>query len=77
MTDTANNKEHYPLDPDFMIDHARALLRVAQELARDNPSPASDRDFFSSYGHTIAKRGYVEREKDLFGATTCSACSVG
>ena len=55
MTDTANNKEHYPLDPDFMIDHARALLRVAQEIDRGNPSPASDRDFFSAYGQAIAK----------------------
>ena len=54
MTDTANNKEHYPLDPDFMMDHGRALLRVAQEMDRGNPSPASDRDFFSSYGHAIA-----------------------
>ena len=54
MTDTANNKEHYPLDPDFMMDHARALLRVAQELDKGNSSPASDRDFFSSYGNTIA-----------------------
>ncbi len=54
MTNTANNKEHYPPDPDFMMDHARALLRVAQELDKGNSSPASDRDFFSSYGHAIA-----------------------
>ena len=54
MTDTAKNKEHYPLDPDFMMDHARALLRVAQEVDRDNSSPASAPDFFSSYGRTIA-----------------------
>ena len=54
MTDTANNKEHYPLDPDFMMDHARALLRVARELDRGDPSPASAPDFFSSYGHVIA-----------------------
>ena len=54
MTDIANNKEHYPPDPDFMMDHARALLRVAQEVDRGNSSPASDRDFFSSYGHAIA-----------------------
>lgn len=52
MTDTAKNKER--LDPDLMMDHARALLRVAQEMDRGNPSPASDRDFFSSYGHAIA-----------------------
>ena len=52
MTDTAKNKKR--LDPDFMMDHARALLRVAQELDKGNSSPASDQDFFSSYGHTIA-----------------------
>ena len=52
MTDTAKNKEHYPLDPDLMIDHARALLRVAQEVDRDNPSPKSDPDLF--HGHAIA-----------------------
>ncbi len=51
MTDTARkNKEH--LDPDFMMEHARALLRVAQEVDRDNPSPAPDPDLF--YGYTIA-----------------------
>lgn len=54
MTDTAKNREYYPPDPDFMMDHARALLRVAQELDKGNSSPASDRDFFSSYGHAIA-----------------------
>ena len=37
-----------------MMDHARALLRVAQEVDRDDSSPASTPDFFSSYGHTIA-----------------------
>ncbi len=52
MTDTAKNKKL--LNPDFMMDHARALLRVAHEMGRGNSSPASDRDFFSSYGHTIA-----------------------
>ncbi len=54
MTDPANNKEYYPPDPDFMMDHAQALLRVAQEVDRGSPSPASNRDFFSSYGHAIA-----------------------
>ena len=54
MTDTAKNKEHYPLDPDLMMDHAQALLRVAQEVDRGNSSPASAPDFFSSYGRTIA-----------------------
>lgn len=54
MTGTAKNKEHYPLDPDFMMDHTRALLRVAQEVDKDNPSPASVPDFFSSYGQAIA-----------------------
>ena len=43
MTDTAKNKRR--LDPDFMMDHARALLRVAQEMGRSNSSPASDQDF--------------------------------
>ncbi len=37
-----------------MIDHARALLRAAQEVDRRDPSPASAPDFFSSYGHAIA-----------------------
>ena len=50
MTDTAKNKEH--LDPDFMMEHARALLRVAQEVDRGNPSPASDPALFS--GRLIA-----------------------
>ena len=54
MTDTAKNKEHYPLDPNLMMDHARALLRVAQEMDRGNSSPASTPDFFSSYGRAIA-----------------------
>lgn len=54
MTDTAKNKEHYPLDPDFMMDHARALLHVAKEVDKGALSPASAPDFFSSYGQTIA-----------------------
>lgn len=52
MTDTAKNKEHDPLNPDFMMDHARALLRVAQEVDRGNSSPESDPALFS--GRLIA-----------------------
>ena len=50
MTDTAKNKKH--LSPYFMMEHARALLRVAQEVDRDSPSPASDPALFS--GRLIA-----------------------
>ena len=50
MTDTAKNEE--PLVPYFMMEHARALLRAAQEMGRDSPSPASDLDLFS--GRLIA-----------------------
>ena len=45
MTDAAKNKKR--LNPDFMMDHARALLRAAQEMDRDSPSPASDPALFS------------------------------
>ena len=50
MTDTAKNKRR--LNPDSMMDHARALLRAAQEMDRDSPSPASDPALFS--GRLIA-----------------------
>ena len=45
MTDIAKNKKH--LSPYFMMEHARALQRVAQELEEDSPSLASDPDLFS------------------------------
>lgn len=50
MTDTTKNKKY--LSPYFMMEHARALLRAAQEMGRDSPSPASDLDLFS--GRLIA-----------------------